>query len=45
MQGLAHAGQMLSHPSPFVCILLLRQDLANFAQDGFELELLLPLPL
>jgi hypothetical protein len=31
----------LSHtPSSFVFILLLRQGLANFAQAGFELEIL-----
>jgi hypothetical protein len=30
------------HPSPFVFILLLRQDLSNFAQTGLELKIFLP---
>jgi hypothetical protein len=35
----------LSHmPSPFVCILLLRQGLANFACFALELSIVLPLP-
>jgi hypothetical protein len=47
-QGLVYSREALYHlsytPSPVVCVLFLRYDLANFAWTGFKLSILQPLP-